>query len=184
MLAMLAIYLGATYALERRRKSSFIDEAEEVEDIALTASIASIAVVVGIIMLVVDAKLPVEGATGIARIYGVSSVAPCCMIRLACPYQPGGSPFKRRRSSVIMKCPIDNESLVMSERSGVEIDYCPKCRGVWLDRGELDKIIERASAPDTSSTRSVPRTQHDKHEYLQKPHRKKKESFLSELFDF
>ena len=43
-----------------------------------------------------------------------------------------------------MKCPIDNETLVMADRSGVEIDYCPKCRGVWLDRGELDKIIEKS----------------------------------------
>lgn len=43
-----------------------------------------------------------------------------------------------------MKCPVDNETLVMADRNGVEIDYCPKCRGVWLDRGELDKIIERA----------------------------------------
>ncbi len=48
-----------------------------------------------------------------------------------------------------MKCPVDDETLVMADRNGVEIDYCPKCRGVWLDRGELDKIIERvgASAP-------------------------------------
>lgn len=45
-----------------------------------------------------------------------------------------------------MKCPVCDSSLQMTERSGVEIDYCPKCRGVWLDRGELDKIIER-SAP-------------------------------------
>lgn len=44
-----------------------------------------------------------------------------------------------------MKCPIDGETLMMSERSGVEIDYCPKCRGVWLDRGELDKIIDEAA---------------------------------------
>lgn len=44
-----------------------------------------------------------------------------------------------------MKCPVDSIDLVMSERSGVEIDYCPKCRGVWLDRGELDKIIDRAA---------------------------------------
>ncbi|MBO1268201.1 zf-TFIIB domain-containing protein [Arthrobacter sp. PO-11] len=44
-----------------------------------------------------------------------------------------------------MKCPVDSIDLVMSERSGVEIDYCPQCRGVWLDRGELDKIIDRAS---------------------------------------
>lgn len=43
-----------------------------------------------------------------------------------------------------MKCPIDGTPLVMTERYGVEIDYCPTCRGVWLDRGELDKIIERA----------------------------------------
>ena len=45
-----------------------------------------------------------------------------------------------------MLCPVDGETLKMSERSGIEIDYCPKCRGVWLDRGELDKIIERALA--------------------------------------
>jgi len=45
-----------------------------------------------------------------------------------------------------MKCPNDSTTLVMSERSGVEIDYCPECRGVWLDRGELDKIIDRAES--------------------------------------
>ena len=45
-----------------------------------------------------------------------------------------------------MKCPVDSVDLVMSERSGVEIDYCPQCRGVWLDRGELDKIIDRVAA--------------------------------------
>ena len=44
-----------------------------------------------------------------------------------------------------MKCPADGETLVMADRSGVEIDYCPKCRGVWLDRGELDKIIDRSA---------------------------------------
>ncbi len=44
-----------------------------------------------------------------------------------------------------MKCPVDSIDLIMSERSGVEIDYCPQCRGVWLDRGELDKIIDRAA---------------------------------------
>ena len=45
-----------------------------------------------------------------------------------------------------MKCPVDDTELVMSERQGIEIDYCPKCRGVSLDRGELDKIIERSAA--------------------------------------
>src|SRR6185437_4391411 len=47
-----------------------------------------------------------------------------------------------------MVCPICKVDLVMSERHGLEIDYCPKCRGIWLDRGELDKIIERATAAD------------------------------------
>ena len=45
-----------------------------------------------------------------------------------------------------MKCPNCNETLIMADRQGVEVDYCPKCRGVWLDRGELDKIIERSAA--------------------------------------
>lgn len=49
-----------------------------------------------------------------------------------------------------MQCPNDQSTLVMSERSGIEIDYCPECRGVWLDRGELDKIIDRA-APGSSA---------------------------------
>lgn len=43
-----------------------------------------------------------------------------------------------------MQCPTDGATLVMSERSGIEIDYCPDCRGIWLDRGELDKLIERS----------------------------------------
>ena len=50
-----------------------------------------------------------------------------------------------------MKCPIDGADLVMSERQGVEIDYCPQCRGVWLDRGELDKILDRAAELATPS---------------------------------
>ena len=56
-----------------------------------------------------------------------------------------------------MRCPVDNETLVMADRGGVEIDYCPKCRGVWLDRGELDKIIERSlgAAPEAAPARSM-----------------------------
>jgi uncharacterized protein len=46
-----------------------------------------------------------------------------------------------------MLCPIDQTELVMADRQGIEIDYCPKCRGVWLDRGELDKLIERSPGP-------------------------------------
>jgi Zn-finger nucleic acid-binding protein len=89
-----------------------------------------------------------------------------------------------------MKCPIDNESLVMTERSGVEIDYCPKCRGVWLDRGELDKIIERgaqaSSSPQPEKRERRDYDDDDRHRghYGQKPHYKKRESFLSDLFDF
>ena len=55
-----------------------------------------------------------------------------------------------------MKCPIDSATLVMSERSGVEIDYCPECRGVWLDRGELDKILERAETELGASRQAAP----------------------------
>jgi uncharacterized protein len=83
-----------------------------------------------------------------------------------------------------MKCPVDNEELVMSERSGVEIDYCPKCRGVWLDRGELDKIIERTASLETAPAGPDPRQQRYDEGHGRKPYRKKKESFLSELFDF
>ena len=49
-----------------------------------------------------------------------------------------------------MKCPNCEETLVMTERQGMEIDYCPKCRGVWLDKGELDKIIEKSTATESS----------------------------------
>ena len=49
-----------------------------------------------------------------------------------------------------MKCPSCEEILVMTERQGVEIDYCPKCRGVWLDKGELDKIIEKSAAAESN----------------------------------
>ena len=81
-----------------------------------------------------------------------------------------------------MQCPTDGTTLVMSERSGIEIDYCPQCRGVWLDRGELDKIIERAGSPSPERPREEGGYQpgpsgqgHDK--------KKRRESWLSELFD-
>ncbi|KJS36454.1 MAG: hypothetical protein VR74_13275 [Hyphomonas sp. BRH_c22] len=87
-----------------------------------------------------------------------------------------------------MKCPVDNETLVMADRSGVEIDYCPKCRGVWLDRGELDKIIERAvpSEPPVKGPRYDADDNGERGDSRKdvKPYRKKRESFLGELFDF
>ena len=84
-----------------------------------------------------------------------------------------------------MKCPIDGADLVMTDRSGVEIDYCPKCRGVWLDRGELDKIIER-SAPQ-AAPQAAPQPERGGSPWQgggEQPRRKKKEGFLGELFDF
>jgi Zn-finger nucleic acid-binding protein len=86
-----------------------------------------------------------------------------------------------------MLCPIDKTPLVMSERQNIEIDYCPTCRGVWLDRGELDKIIER-SAPEAGPSRAAPpppvqgHAPHPGYGY-QQPYRKRKKSFLEELFD-
>lgn len=79
-----------------------------------------------------------------------------------------------------MKCPIDGTPLVISDRSGVEIDYCPQCRGVWLDRGELDKIIDR-SALAAAAPQAAPRQ-----EYREEKHYKKKKrgGFLEDLFDF
>ena len=56
-----------------------------------------------------------------------------------------------------MQCPVDQTQLVMTERQGVEIDYCPVCRGIWLDRGELDKIVDRAAgATPAADPRAVP----------------------------
>lgn len=84
-----------------------------------------------------------------------------------------------------MKCPVCKDvDLVISDRQGVEIDYCPECRGVWLDRGELDKIIDRSSEVVRSS--SEPRRDDRPSEYRDRPQtrKKKRESFLSELFDF
>ena len=81
-----------------------------------------------------------------------------------------------------MKCPIDGATLVISDRNGVEIDYCPECRGVWLDRGELDKIIDRSVGEAPPPPPSGRRDDRDnRNEYRPK---KKRDSFLSELFDF
>lgn len=91
-----------------------------------------------------------------------------------------------------MKCPKCNVSLVMTDRAGIEIDYCPDCRGIWLDRGELDKIIERSSQPYTKPSDFDDRKT-DFGNYRREEHRddpsygykkKKKESFLGDLFDF
>lgn len=87
-----------------------------------------------------------------------------------------------------MKCPCCRDvDLVMSERSGVEIDYCPSCRGVWLDRGELDKIIERSSKFSNNGNeydREIKRDHHyDNHDDHSFHGHKHKKSWLGDLFD-
>ena len=96
-----------------------------------------------------------------------------------------------------MKCPPCPESvLVMSDRQGVEIDYCPQCRGVWLDRGEIDKIIERSIVATPSQQQAVPTQQQYSqlqqrqdfgHSDYNKSHsghgNYKRKSWLNELFD-
>ncbi len=97
-----------------------------------------------------------------------------------------------------MRCPVCDTTLVMSNRNGVEIDYCPACRGVWLDRGELDKVIERASGHSEYSREHSRREDHDDrdrydsdddysrgHDHDRHHGKKhKKEGFLGDLFDF
>ena len=84
-----------------------------------------------------------------------------------------------------MQCPICDVELVMPERQGIEIDYCPKCRGVWLDRGELDKIIEKAAPvmKQEEIRHFSPQHQHYDDHHKQRHGYKRKKSFLEELFD-
>ncbi|QGP79078.1 TFIIB-type zinc ribbon-containing protein [Sphingobium sp. CAP-1] len=85
-----------------------------------------------------------------------------------------------------MLCPVCHVGLAMTDRQGVEMDYCPQCRGVWLDRGELDKIIERSAQASIPAQQPAPfaqpnyRPDRDDGRYYQK---KRKKSFLEELFD-
>lgn len=85
-----------------------------------------------------------------------------------------------------MQCPVCKDSqLVISERQKIEIDYCPSCRGVWLDRGELDKLIERSSAdqaPAQSHVQALAPQQQYRNDYRSDHYRKPK-SWLSEIFD-
>ena len=95
-----------------------------------------------------------------------------------------------------MKCPIDQTDLQMMERRAVGIDYCPKCRGIWLDRGELDKIIEHSSGQSQQqsvdySEKPYLRQKHDSHHVQEDDHhshdrdpRHRRKGFLSDLFDF
>ena len=93
-----------------------------------------------------------------------------------------------------MLCPVDKTPLTMSERQNIEIDFCPTCRGVWLDRGELDKIIERSgtqAAPPRAADPPPPMGQAPRpgfgggygHQAYPQPYHRRRKSFLEELFD-
>lgn len=91
-----------------------------------------------------------------------------------------------------MQCPICQVDLLMSEKQGIEIDYCPKCRGIWLDRGELEKIIEKSSSespPQSPGNFGSPRggihyQEHDKHkDDDDHEHGHRRKSFLRDIFD-
>lgn len=93
-----------------------------------------------------------------------------------------------------MQCPTDGSTLAVNDRAGVEIDYCPQCRGVWLDRGELDKIIERSMTESSgrSGDPSSDRRSRDGHDGsghgdtgrggYSSGRARKKENWLGELF--
>lgn len=102
-----------------------------------------------------------------------------------------------------MKCPQCEETLLMTDRMGVSIDYCPKCRGIWLDRGELDKLLELAAKdaapqPDVYKAKDYERPKeqpyYQQQPYQQQPyqqphyqqphHKHKKKNFLGDFFDF
>jgi Zn-finger nucleic acid-binding protein len=85
-----------------------------------------------------------------------------------------------------MNCPICNIPLLLSEKQGIEIDYCQKCRGIWLDRGELEKIIERSNSFEPQhSDNGFSHVDKDYHSRNKDEHHygKKKKSFFTELFD-
>ncbi|HET6768164.1 MAG TPA: zf-TFIIB domain-containing protein [Chitinophagaceae bacterium] len=83
-----------------------------------------------------------------------------------------------------MKCPNCEETLIMTERQGVEIDYCPKCRGVWLDKGELDKIIEKSQGEMRQQNQD--RFDDDDNDDFgrRNPGQRRRGGFLGNLFDF
>lgn len=114
--------------------------------------------------------------------------------------EPGREPKRNTAyyETTSMLCPLCNVALKMSARQGIEIDYCPKCRGVWLDRGELDKILER-SVSETSPSKRSSQSQYHRHDkddddddydddddrdHDKRRHKRyRRKSWLHELFD-
>ena len=90
-----------------------------------------------------------------------------------------------------MLCPVCNVDLLLADKQGIEIDYCPKCRGIWLDRGELDKLIERSAlSAGPRGEHREPSAHHEQPVYQEErykshaPHKHKRRSFLEDVFDF
>ncbi len=86
-----------------------------------------------------------------------------------------------------MNCPVCNEQLLISDKQGIEIDYCPKCRGIWLDRGELEKIVERSNSFQSENRPPQKYDDDDDYHYKYKDKDykyKKKKGFLGDIFDF
>lgn len=122
-----------------------------------------------------------------------------CGHQLGTPAAPRPQPYARpnvrqQSGEHSMNCPVCQDvTLVMTDRQGIEVDYCPKCRGVWLDRGELDKIIERVGHTQASTT-AYPAQRSDYGSPKFREHRddddnnyrgnKKRRGLLDELFDF
>jgi Zn-finger nucleic acid-binding protein len=111
--------------------------------------------------------------------------------------------IESNQKGIDMKCPVcPDTELLMTVREGIEIDYCPQCRGVWLDRGELDQIIRRAAQASAAEAQAGGREEwhergherehrthrHDGYEYGdqrgKREHARRKKSFLGDLFDF
>jgi Zn-finger nucleic acid-binding protein len=84
---------------------------------------------------------------------------------------------------VFMNCPTCKVELRIADRQGIEIDHCPQCRGIWLDRGELDKIIERTASEMPTERLEEYGYQRDRDSYRHGGYRKRR-SFLGDLFDF
>ena len=89
-----------------------------------------------------------------------------------------------------MKCPVcKGVTLLMAEKKGVEIDYCPECRGIWLDRGELDKLIEKEESYNKEHYSNYSKKEYNDNYYDESykndkyHHKRKKESFIGEIFD-
>ena len=82
-----------------------------------------------------------------------------------------------------MQCPVCDVPLKMSERQGIEIDYCAQCRGVWLDRGELDKIIERSTRYEASVNPSAANISESKHDYFDDDLPKRKRTYDKDNYD-